>query len=79
MPILTNHWSNIMENQQNKVIPTHTKAKEVKEIAQGCIEVGMCYNDYCVVAGNEEKILGFGITVSKARYLELCNELGFGA
>ena len=56
---------------------------EIKDLAIGCIKVGMCYKDYKVIADKEEAETGSLFTVTPARYLELIyeyeynNEVGF--
>lgn len=50
---------------------------EIKELAIGCISVGMCYKDYKVLADKEEAETGSLFTVTPARYLELCHEYEF--
>lgn len=52
---------------------------EIKELAKGCILVGMSYNDYKAIADKEEAETGKLHTVTPARYLELCREFDFNS
>jgi len=53
---------------------TRARAEHISNLAKGCVENELPYDQYKVVASLEELYSGYEMVVSKAKYRELVKE-----
>ena len=62
-----------MSNIYTDVI-TKARAEHIRNLAMGCVNSDLPYDQYKVVASLEELYSGYDMVVSKAKYRELIKE-----